>query len=140
MFCSPPEFSYHLFLGKTLIFRLWLHYNFFSRTNLREPLPFPPTAVCSYASLTIQDNIALCWQLVFFGSVFLLQLNPFPDLVHHTAAQTHVLAQHMVQCRSGNNDQERMGSQALPGCSATIDVILALICFLFSTQDKLKKH
>lgn len=38
------------------------------------------------------------------------------------------------------NDQERMGSWALPGCSAIIDIILALIYFLFSAQDKLKKH
>ena len=36
----------------------------------------------------------------------------------------------------GMNDQERRGSQALPGCSATTDVILALIRFLFFTQAK----
>lgn len=77
---------YCLFLGKALIFRRWLHYHFLSRRINSNP----------------QDNIALCWQLVFFGRLFLLQLNRFPDWVHHRAAQTHVLAQHWRQRRSGN--------------------------------------
>lgn len=125
--CVP--FTYHLFLGKTLIFRLWLHYTFLSRrTNLNSSYLFSRSCL-----LPCQPNHPRphgCMLAVgLFARIFLLQLNPFPGWVHK-----RVLAQETAQ-----RGKEWPRSQALLCCSATTDAIPALICFLFCTRDKLQK-
>lgn len=98
--CVP--FTYHLFLGKTLIFRLWLHYNFFSRrTNLNNSYLFSPSCLFPCQPNHPRPH-GFMLAVALFGRIFLLQLNHFPGWVHQ-----HLLAWHRRQHRGERNDQER---------------------------------
>lgn len=127
MFFYPPPLNLnHLFAGKTFIFRLCLHCNFFSRRiHLNNSYSFSPSCLLLCQPNHPRQCCFLCWQLVFFWQHFPSPVESLPCFGSPRGC-TNTCA---GRAEAEMSDQDRTGCRASLGCSATTDVNLSVVFF-----------